>query len=37
MPRWVLSPRVRDDLDAIWDYTVQRWGTDQAERYLRRI
>jgi toxin ParE1/3/4 len=37
MSRFVLSPRARADLDEIWSYTMQRWGVDQAERYLRRI
>jgi toxin ParE1/3/4 len=29
-----LSPRARADLDAIWNYTTQHWGQDQAEAYL---
>jgi toxin ParE1/3/4 len=33
----VLSPRARADLDAIWDYTEQRWDTAQAEHYLRQL
>ena len=37
MSRFVLSPRAQTDLNDIWDYTAQRWGIDQAERYLRRI
>ncbi len=37
MNRFVLSPRARGDLDGIWTYTANRWGPDQAERYLRRI
>ncbi len=37
MTRWVLSPRARSDLDEIWDYTAERWGLDQAERYIRAI
>jgi toxin ParE1/3/4 len=37
MSRSVLSPRARADLDEIWSYTVQKWGVDQAEPYLRRI
>jgi toxin ParE1/3/4 len=35
MSRYVLSPRARADLDEIWRYTAQRWGPDQAERYIR--
>lgn len=35
MTSYVLSPRARGDLDSIWDYTVETWGSNQAERYLR--
>jgi toxin ParE1/3/4 len=34
---FVLSSKAQDDLGAIWDYTVQRWGADQAEHYIRDI
>ena len=34
---YVLSPRAQADLDEIWDHTLSRWGSDQAERYLRQI
>lgn len=34
---FILSSRAQDDLEAIWDYTAQRWGVDQAERYIRDI
>ena len=34
---FVFSPKAQDDLGAIWDYTIQRWGADQAERYVRDI
>jgi toxin ParE1/3/4 len=37
MSRFVLSPRAQADLDEIWGYTAQRWGTGQAERYIRLI
>lgn len=34
----VLSPQAKADIDAIWDYTAQSWGSaDQAERYVLRI
>lgn len=33
----VLSPRAQADLDAIWNYTIEHWGADQAERYVREI
>ena len=31
---FVLTPRARDDLDGIWDFTVEHWDVDQADRYL---
>lgn len=34
---FVFSPKAQDDLGAIWNYTVRRWGEDQAERYIRDI
>ena len=34
MSRLRLTPKARADLDAIWDYTVKQWGTEQAEAYL---
>lgn len=37
MSRFILSPRAQADLDGIWDYTVETWGVDQAERYVRLI
>ena len=37
MSRFVLSPRAQSDLNGIWDYTAETWGTDQAERYVRLI
>ena len=35
--RYVLSPAARTDLEQIWDYTLARWGDDQAEEYVREI
>jgi len=32
-----LRPRARADLDKIWDYTLERWGVDQAESYTRAL
>jgi plasmid stabilization system protein ParE len=31
------APRAQTDLDEIWDYTVDRWGFDQAETYTRQL
>jgi toxin ParE1/3/4 len=35
--RCTISPRASRDLDEIWAYTLERWGVEQAEFYLRRI
>jgi toxin ParE1/3/4 len=35
--RYVLSPAAQLDLEQIWDYTCDRWGEDQAEKYVREI
>lgn len=32
-----LSPSALRDLDAIWDYTAQRWSVAQAETYIRGL
>ena len=32
-----LRPKARADLDGIWNYSVQTWGVEQAERYIRAI
>jgi len=34
MASYCLRTLARDDLEAIWDYTVEQWGVEQAERYL---
>ena len=33
----VQRPRARADLESIWLYTFNRWGPEQAARYLRRL
>ena len=35
--RYRLSPKAREDLSAIWDYSAERWGRAQADRYIRDI
>jgi toxin ParE1/3/4 len=35
--RYLVSPAARADLEDIWDYTCERWGSDQAEIYLREL
>jgi toxin ParE1/3/4 len=37
MTKYALSPLAKADIELIWDYTVERWGEDQAETYLRAI
>lgn len=37
MTRYRLSPAAQADLGQIWDYTVERWGADQAARYTGSI
>jgi toxin ParE1/3/4 len=33
----VLRPRAYADLEGIWLYTNERWGKEQANRYLRQL
>lgn len=37
MTAYRLSPKAREDLSGIWDYTARQWGIEQAERYIRMI
>lgn len=37
MTRYTLSPRAQTDIANIWDHSAERWGNDQAERYIRII
>lgn len=37
MTGFQLTPAAKSDLDAIWDYTAERWDVDQAESYVREI
>jgi toxin ParE1/3/4 len=32
-----LSPAAVADLDDIWEFTVQQWSREQAERYVRQV
>lgn len=29
-----LSPRARDDMEAVWLFSLQAWGLTQADRYI---
>jgi toxin ParE1/3/4 len=37
MAEFRLAPKAQADLDGIFDYTVSRWGLDQAIRYVDLI
>lgn len=37
MSRVTFSPAAATDLNDIWDYTVERWGVDQADHYTDDI
>jgi toxin ParE1/3/4 len=37
MNGFVLSPAAQADIASIWDYTAERWGDEQAERYVLAI
>ena len=37
MSGYRLSRKAVADLSGIWDYTAERWGVEQAERYIRGI
>ncbi len=34
MSRLTFAPEAQTDIDSIYDYTAERWGIDQAERYI---
>ena len=33
----VLTPAAQADMEVIWDYTIEHWGLDQADRYTDDI
>ena len=37
MPVARLSPLAEADIDEIWDYSEERWGRLQADRYVRDL
>lgn len=37
MAAFRLSPAAQQDLDAIFDYTVEQWGMPQALRYMQML
>ncbi len=34
MRRVRLSPKAKSDINSIWDYTYDKWGQEQAEKYV---
>ena len=37
MRRIILSPKAKEDLSQVWDYTYAEWGAEQAEKYIREL
>ncbi len=37
MPEILIRPRAREDLKAIWRYTLRQWGERQADLYLQQL
>ena len=37
MSQVVLSPKAKSDLGVIWDYTLEEWDVEQAEKYVREL
>lgn len=37
MKKVILSPKAKSDLSNIWDYSLDTWGAEQAETYLRTL
>lgn len=37
MRKYRLTPAAKSDLIEIWNYTVEKWGEKQAEKYLQDI
>lgn len=37
MSQVVLSPKAKSDFSGIWDYTLEEWGVEQAEKYAREL
>jgi toxin ParE1/3/4 len=32
-----LSPKAREDMEAVWLYSLAQWGADQTERYVDEL
>jgi toxin ParE1/3/4 len=33
----LFSPKAQGDIDAIWEYSADHWGVDQADRYVTAL
>lgn len=33
-PEFRLSPKARNDMEAVWLYTLSQWGQEQTKKYL---
>ncbi len=34
MAEYRLAPKAREDMEAVWLYSLKQWGTQQTERYI---
>ncbi len=37
MPKFLLRPKARQDLENIWFYTLETWGENQADTYIQDL
>ena len=37
MSKYSISEKALEDINAIWNYTAERWSTEQANRYYNLI
>lgn len=35
--QYVLTQSAKKDVKGIWNYTAEKWGMEQADRYLRKL
>ena len=36
-PEYRLSPKARDDMEAVWHYSLSEWGLAQTDKYVDDI
>jgi toxin ParE1/3/4 len=34
MPKYLLAPKAREDMEAVWLYSFSQWGMQQTETYI---